>query len=218
MPGWHDCGKDMLSDKHQMWFAWMKIKLEAAGVDVIAQDYPDSYLCRSEYWLPYIKELGADEKTILVGHSTGAIAAMRFAENNKILGSVLVGSYYTDLEDADEKASGYFDNPWLWDSIKNNQGWIAQFHSTDDPWISNQEAYMIHDMLRTELHEFNDRGHFGVDRPYKEFPELLDLLTISLWFYKYTNIRIRCLFAITFDARTADQSYRVYISTNIRAC
>lgn len=176
MPGWHGCGKDMLSSKHQMWFAWLKIRLEEAGVKVITDDYQDSYLCRSKYWLPYIKNLGADENTILVGHSTGAIATMRFAENNKILGSILVASYYTDLGDQDEKASGYFDQPWLWEEIKKNQKWIAQFHSTDDPWISNKEAHMVHDMLGTELHEFHDRGHFGVDRPYEYFPELLDVL------------------------------------------
>lgn len=176
VPGWHDCGKDMLSSQHQMWFAWLKTALEAAGVDVIAEDYPDSYLCRSEYWLPYIKKIGADENTILVGHSTGSIAAMRFAESNKILGSILVGSYYTDLSDADEKASGYFDLPWLWENIKQNQKWAIQFHSTDDPWIPNEEAHMVHDMLGTELHEFHDRGHFGVDRPYEEFPELLNVI------------------------------------------
>jgi hypothetical protein len=180
VPGWHDCGKDMLSSKHKMWFAWLKKQLELAGIEVIASDYPDSFLCRSEYWLPYIKEIGADEKTILVGHSTGAIASMRFAENNKILGSVLVGSYYTDLDNADEKASGYFDNPWLWEKIKQNQKWIIQFHSTDDPWISNDEAHMVHNMLNTELHEFSDRGHFGVDRPYQEFPELLNVILDKL--------------------------------------
>ena len=174
--GWHDCGKDMLSSKHQMWFAWLKLQLEAAGVKVITNDYPDSYLCRSKYWLPYIKSLGTDDNTILVGHSTGAIAAMRFAENNNLLGSILVGSYYTDLNNDDEKASGYFDQPWLWEKIKQNQKWIIQFHSTDDPWISDKEAHMVHDMLGTKLYEFNDRGHFGVDRPYEEFPELLNVL------------------------------------------
>jgi len=112
----------------------------------------------------------------LVGHSTGAIAAMRFAENNNLLGSILVGGYYTDLNNDDEKASGYFDQPWLWEKIKQNQKWIIQFHSTDDPWISDKEAHMVHDMLDTKLYEFSDRGHFGVDRPYEEFPELLNVL------------------------------------------
>lgn len=180
IPGWHDGGKDMLSPKHKMWFAWLKEELNKLGIKVIAEDYPDPWLCRSEYWLPFIKSLGVDEETILVGHSTGAIAAMRFAENNKIMGSILVGSYYTDLGDPDEHASGYFDEPWQWDKIKNNQQWIVQFHSTDDPWISSEEAHMVHKKLNTDLHEFKDRGHFGVDQPYDKFPELLEVLKEKL--------------------------------------
>lgn len=75
-----------------------------------------------------------------MGHSSGAIAAMRFAETNRLLGSVLVGSYHTDLELTSEKQSGYFDRPWDWASIKRNQKWIIQFAATNDPWIPIKEA------------------------------------------------------------------------------
>lgn len=170
----------MLSPKHEMWFAWLKPRLEALNVKVIAEDFPDAYICKASEWLPFIKNLGANENTILIGHSTGAIAAMRFAENNKLLGSVLVGTYYTDLNDPEEKASGYFGTPWSWDKIKQNQKWIMQFHSTDDPWISDEEAHKVHGMLDTQLYEFSDRGHFGVDRPCIEFPELLQAIKDKL--------------------------------------
>ena len=180
IPGYHGAGEDILSAKHKMWFVWLKKKLEELGLEVIAKDYPDAYLCRAQYWLPFIKTLGADENTVLIGHSTGAIAAMRFAEENKILGSVFVGSYYTDLGDPEEKASGYFDNLWQWKKIKNNQKWIIQFHSTDDPWISNEEAHMVHQMLGTELYEYHDRGHFGANKSYLEFPELLEAIKKKL--------------------------------------
>ena len=180
IPGYHGAGEDILSGKHQIWFAWLKKELEKLEIEVIAKDYPDAYLCRAENWLPFIKKLGGDENSILIGHSTGAIAAMRFAEENRILGSVLVGSYYTDLGDPEENESGYFDNPWQWEKIKNNQKWVIQFHSTDDPWISNEEAHMVNKMLDTELHEYHDRGHFGGDKKYLEFPELLDALKRKL--------------------------------------
>jgi predicted alpha/beta hydrolase family esterase len=180
VPGWHDGGTDILSPNHKMWFGWLKPKLEELGIEVIADDYPDAWDCKASEWLPFISKLGADESTILIGHSTGAIAAMRFAEDNPILGSVLVGSYYTDLGDPEEKVSGYFNTPWRWQHIKDNQKWIIQFHSTDDPWIPNDEAQMIQNKLSTELHEFNDKGHFGVDKPFEEFPELLDVLKFKL--------------------------------------
>jgi len=180
VPGWHNGAVDMLSPKHKMWFRWLKPKLIDMGLEVISDDYPDAWDCKASEWLPYLKKLGADEDSILIGHSTGAVAAMRFAESNCIYGSVLVGGYYTDLGDPDEKVSGYFDKPWRWQDIKANQKWVIQFHSTDDPWISNGEAHMVHKMLNTELHEFHDRGHFGVDRACEEFPELLEALKKKL--------------------------------------
>ncbi len=73
------------------WFPYLKRELEKLGITVIDQNFPDSDLARAKYWLPFIKTLGADENTILVGHSSGATAAMCYAEKNKILGSVLVG-------------------------------------------------------------------------------------------------------------------------------
>ena len=40
----------------------------------------------SSIWLPFMKdELGVDENTIIIGHSSGACAAVRFAENHKVL-------------------------------------------------------------------------------------------------------------------------------------
>ena len=37
--------------------------------------------------------LKVDKETIIIGHSSGACAAVRFAEENKVAGIVLVGAY-----------------------------------------------------------------------------------------------------------------------------
>jgi pimeloyl-ACP methyl ester carboxylesterase len=89
VPGYHDYGKDILAYKHQLWFKYVSMELGKIGVDVIAKDYPDAYLARARYWIPHLESLGADDETILIGHSTGAIAAMKYAETHRLLGSVL---------------------------------------------------------------------------------------------------------------------------------
>ncbi len=157
------------------WFPFVKQALEEKGLEVITETMPDNVLAREKYWLPFLKdELHANEDTILVGHSSGAVAAMRFAENNKIYGSVLVGACHTDLDDEDEKASGYYNLPWQWDKIKANQNWIVQFHSTDDLFIPVEEARFVHKKLNTEYTEATNEGHFGGGRREKlEFPELV---------------------------------------------
>lgn len=163
------------------WFTYLKNEPEKLNVKVVAEQFPDAQLARAKYWLPFLKdELKADENTILVGHSSGAVAAMRFAQDNKILGSVLVAPMHTDLGIESEKLSGYFDEPWKWDNIKNNQNWIVQFSSTDDPWIPIEESRFVHKKLDSEYHEFTDQGHFGGDYDKKDFPELLKVLKNKL--------------------------------------
>lgn len=157
------------------WFPY--VQTELAGVEVVAREFPDNQLAREAYWLPFLKdELQADENTILVGHSSGAIAAMRYAEKNQLLGSVLVGVYHTDLGMEHEKASGYFDRPWDWEAIRNNQKWSVLFASTDDPWIPIEEPRFVSQQLGSDYREFDDQGHFGGDYHKESFPELVEAL------------------------------------------
>ena len=125
-----------------------------------------------DIWLPHLDLLGADENTILIGHSSGAVAAMRYAESHRLLGSILVGVCHTDLGDRFEAASGYYSSPWQWEKIRLNQRWIAIFNSTDDPHIPIAEARFVAAQLRCSFFEFTDRGHF-VDR---QFPEVVELV------------------------------------------
>lgn len=167
------------------WFPAVKEELENHGIQVIAETFPDPDLARESYWIPFIHDvIKADHKTILVGHSSGSIAAMRFAEQYQILGSVLVGAYHTDLGIAKEQLSGYFSRPWDWNKIRSNQQWISLFASDDDPWIPIDHARYIHQHLNCEYHEYKNQGHFGGDYFKAEFPEL----TLSILNYlKYQN-------------------------------
>jgi len=163
-------------DSSDNWFKYIADNLASDQVKCIIQRFPDPELARKEYWLPFIKELGADENTILIGHSSGAVAAMRYAEENKILGSVLVSACHTDLGIEDERKSHYYDTPWDWEKIKSNQTFIGQYHSTDDPFIPVEEARFIHEKLDSDYFEFTDQEHFGVVKPKNEFHEVVEYL------------------------------------------
>ncbi len=56
------------------WFPELKCVLEEAGIQVIAEAFPDNDLARAKYWIPFLlNELKVDENTLLVGHSSGAV-------------------------------------------------------------------------------------------------------------------------------------------------
>ena len=154
------------------WLPSVERELTALGLAVVNRTFPDNVKARSTLWLPFIESLGADEQTILIGHSSGAVAALRYAETHRLLGSALVGVCHTDLGDRFEAASGYYDRPWQWDRIRANQEWIGIFNSADDPHIPIAEPRFVAAQLRCSYFEFNDRGHFTGSA----LPELTDFV------------------------------------------
>lgn len=169
------------SNTYDNWFSYIKKELEILAInniEIIAAEFPDTDLARKSYWFSFLKnDLKVDSQIILVGHSSEAVAAMRFAQEYPILGSFLIGAYYTDLNIEKEKLSGYFSYSWNWRKIRDNQRYISLFASQDDPWIPIEQARYIHKKLACEYHEFKNRGHFGGDYVKKEFPELLISIT-----------------------------------------
>lgn len=159
----------------EIWYPWITKELKILRFEVIAKNMPDADLARKEFWLPFI-EKHVDQNSILIGHSSGAVAALRYAETHKLNGIILVSACYTDLGDENEKISGYFNDPWYWNKIKTNVRWFIQFHSLNDPYIPVEEARFVHHRLNTEYYEYRDQGHFSSDVGKIDFPELLEAL------------------------------------------
>ncbi len=157
------------------WTPWLKEELEKLSLNVIFETMPDSIIARKKYWLPFLKDyLKADENTLLVGHSSGAVAAMKYAEENKIFGSILIAPCYTDLGMESEKESGWYDDPWNWEQIKKNQKVIGLVYSNDDFIIPNEEFKFIREKLNpNEVLEFENKGHFIKQ---DTFPELIEIV------------------------------------------
>lgn len=152
------------------WYPSVKKAFQENGFEVVARTFPDNVLARASYWLPFMRdELRVDENTVLIGHSSGAVAAMRYAEEHKILGSVLVGTYWTHLNIESEIQSGYFGEPWQWQQMKKNQEWSMVFASSDDPYIPISEPRFVAEQLASDYVEYSDKGHFLSE----QFPELV---------------------------------------------
>lgn len=145
-----------------IWYPKAKQYLQELGCTVIAQNMPDANLARATYWLPFIEEkIGDDENAILIGHSSGAIAIMRYLEMHKAKLAILVSAYHTDLGLEDEKVSGYFDDKWNFDAMKENAEHIVIISSRDDPYIDINEPRFLAEKLDCEYHEFKDLGHIN---------------------------------------------------------
>lgn len=158
------------------WYQSVSTELRKLGIDVIAENMPDPYFARKEFWLPFIHEKLATEDAILIGHSSGAVAIMKYLETHKAKLAILVGACHTDLGDEMERRSGYFDEPWNWNAIKQNAEKIVLFASSDDPYVPLSEALFIKEKLNPEYYQYSDAGHFGADVNKIEFPEIVSVI------------------------------------------
>jgi predicted alpha/beta hydrolase family esterase len=136
------------------WYGWLKTTLESQNIECVAENMPDPYGAKRNVWIPFIHDqLKADTDTILVGHSSGAQAALRYAEEYPVKGIILVSATYTDLGDSGERASGYYPqnsdttNRYNFEAMRANCSHWKQFHSDDDCFIPLHEAERIRDGL-----------------------------------------------------------------------
>lgn len=77
---------------HANWYGWAHKqinKMENVSCDL--RNMPDPITAKESIWIPFMREeMECDENTVIIGHSSGAEAAMRFAEKYKVKGIILV--------------------------------------------------------------------------------------------------------------------------------
>ena len=111
-PGNGGCGADIKSCN---WYGWLDEELKKKGHESVCVNWPDPYTCHQSNWVPFARDdLKADENTVVIGHSTGALLVMRLLETVRLHGAILVSAAHTDLGDEGERASGFFDEEWNW--------------------------------------------------------------------------------------------------------
>ncbi|KAG9065635.1 putative hydrolase rbbp9 [Linnemannia hyalina] len=136
------------------------------------ETFPDPFDAREEIWIKYMEdEIEIGEQDVVIGHSSGAAAILRYVETRKVKGVVLVSAYQSDLDDPSEREAGYFNRPWNWDAISRNVEWITQFSSPSDHLVPiDEQRFVASKIVGIDYIELPNRGHFIRDRA---FPELV---------------------------------------------
>lgn len=73
------------------WYGWLQRSLHnPPSVTCQLKNMPEPLRALESKWIPFMRDtLQCKEDTIIVGHSSGAAAAMRFAESYKVAGMAL---------------------------------------------------------------------------------------------------------------------------------
>lgn len=166
------------------WFDWLKTELEEKDWKVWVPQLPEAdtpNIARYNEFLLNENDWEFNTESILVGHSSGAVAILGLLQvlpdNIKVDKCYLVGAFKNSLDwDALE---GLFENPFDFEIIKKKANKFIFIHSDDDPYCPLDHAEYLAKELDGELIVKEGQKHFSVGSfgdYYKEFPFLLDLI------------------------------------------
>lgn len=172
-------------DSQENWFPWLKAQLEQRGFAVFVPDLPgadrpninryNQFIFQTEHW-------HFDQETILIGHSSGAVALLgllaSLPANVQVAACYLVGAFKDDL--GWEALHDLFLEPFNFVEIKKKAKKFVFVHSDNDPYCPLAHAQFLAKELEGELVVIPNQKHFSIGtagEQYRQFPKLLALIT-----------------------------------------
>ena len=165
------------------WLPWLKKELEKNGAKVAIPQFPTPNGQSFEEWLPVAEAalMGGDPgNTVLIGHSIGAIFAMRLAElaarPYKAVSAVSPFARDLGLDAFDPMNGSFYRHAFDWPRIRKNAGKILCLAGDDDPYVPLAYAQEVADNCGVELTVVKKGGHLNAKAGYLSFPLLLEQL------------------------------------------
>lgn len=170
------------------WFPWLKDELKEKKVEVKIPDMPEPDYPKIQPWVERVKLAcgNVDEETVLIGHSIGCQAILRYLatlpEGNKVSKVIMVAPW-TKLNDEtlSDEDTAEVAGPWIskeldWDNIRNKALEFAAIFSSSDPYVSISEKEIFQRELDAEILVIDGPGHLGGEDGLEELPEILEFL------------------------------------------
>lgn len=173
-------------DSQMNWFPWLKKNLETNGFAVFCPDLPYAEKPNIDRYFEFIstnQDWKFNEESILIGHSSGAVAILgileRLPPDIQVDTCYLVGSFKDDL--GWDSLSELFEKPLDFPKIKSKAKKFVFIHSDNDPYCPLDQARFLSKQLDGYLVVLIGQGHFSVtsNPKYTQFPELLKLIVTN---------------------------------------
>jgi hypothetical protein len=159
------------------WRPWLKHELEAKGFTVSVPAMPSPNEPRAEEWVATIdREVGdAGEDCILVGHSLGCVAILRYLENakRKVAGAVMVAGFVGGMSEEFSVLANFLDAPVNWQRVKKMCPKSTAIFSDNDPYVPLSQEVIFREKLGAKTMILHARGHFSSSEGTTELPEAL---------------------------------------------
>ena len=128
--GWESHSRDH-------WFQEEKSILESLGYMVEVPDMPNTFHPKKDEWVKVIEDFDPDENSVLIRHSLGAPAILRYLEKakKKVGKAFLLAGFSKPLGTDFEAVTNFVQEPFDWDKITANAGQFIIINQKDDPYV-----------------------------------------------------------------------------------
>lgn len=165
------------------WYPWLQKHLENNGVEVVALNMPNPDTPSIDEWVDTLSSSISilDEETYFVGHSIGCQTILRYLEKQELtnIGGILfVTPWFSLLPERMDEESNIIASPWIETPIDMEK--VKQFtnskyaiFSTDDFYVSIEQATEFYKKLGFCCHFVENMGHMSFEDGIECVPEIL---------------------------------------------
>lgn len=159
----HDAFGSPLSD----WYPWMKTTLEAMDYLVIVPSFPTPGAQSYESWKAVMKNYIPtwNEETIVIGHGTGGLFALRLVEESikQIGGLFLVATYAEAIGNVgfDRLNKTFYEHVFDWEKIQTHAMTVRIFAGDNDPFVPIAVTQNLSGYLSQNVDIISDGGHLN---------------------------------------------------------
>lgn len=171
------------SNPSSYWYPWLKTELQNKDIACYIPLLPHADDPIIDEWKAELDNEQPNEQTILIGHSRGGVAVLRWLEQQpehlKISKVILIstGSGFPPETYKSENSKGFYTpKGYDFDAIKQHCDDFVVIHSQDDPVVPFAAGEENAKGLNARFIQFKNRGHFDANSNTTEFPELLNVI------------------------------------------
>lgn len=150
------------SNSTEHWFLEEKQRLEKLGLEVLVPDMPNTLLPVPAEWVKVIKEFNPDESSVLIGHSLGGTAVLRYLEgtDRQTALAILIATPIRELGEGFEQINDFLKSDFNWKSIKHHCQKIVVMNQTQDESVPLQHGKDLAEYVAGELVIVEGNNHF----------------------------------------------------------
>lgn len=149
------------SSPEERWYKEEKKLLEKMGYEVFLPEMPGGRWPKKEEWVKIIAALRPGEDTVMIGHSLGVPAILRYLENaHQKVDKVFSIAGFANKKSRTKEINNFLIEPFGWSLIRAKANKFIVINQKDDPYVSLERGKEVADKTGGKFVLVEGNNHF----------------------------------------------------------